>query len=69
LLKSLSEFYVLVDANGRVVDAQPVRPAEDPTDEQKIADWLKTARYPIQNCGTTPVEYETFYVPQVKRVY
>jgi hypothetical protein len=68
-LKNLSEFYVLVNANGRVVEAEPVRPAADPTDEQKIADWLKTARYPIQNCGTTPVEYETFYVPQLKRVY
>jgi hypothetical protein len=35
----------------------------------QVEMWLKTARFPIQNCGTTPVEYETFYTPKLKRVY
>src|ERR1700720_993163 len=68
-LKNLSEFFVLVGVNGRVVQAEPVRPAADTVGEQKIAEWLKTARFPIQNCGTTPVEYETFYTPKLKRIY
>lgn len=68
-LKNLSEFFVLVGANGRVEQAEPVRPAADADGEQKIAAWLKTARFPIQNCGTTAVEYETFYTPKVKRIY
>ena len=68
-LKNLSEFFVLVGVNGRVVQGEPVRPAADADGEQKIAAWLKTARFPIQNCGTTPVEYETFYTPKLKRVY
>ena len=68
-LKNLSEFFVLVGVNGRVVQGEPVRPAADTVGEQKIAEWLKTARFPIQNCGTTPVEYETFYTPKLKRVY
>jgi hypothetical protein len=68
-LKNLSEFFVLVDANGRVMQAEPVRAAADPDGEQKIATWIKTARFPIQNCGVTPVEYETFYTPKLKRVY
>jgi hypothetical protein len=68
-LKNLSEFFVMVDANGRVMQAEPVRAAADPEGEQKIATWIKTARFPIQNCGTIPVEYETFYTPKLKRVY
>jgi len=68
-LKNLSEIFVLVGANGRVVQGEPVRPAADTVGEQKIAEWLKTARFPIQNCGTTPVEYETFYTPKLKRIY
>jgi hypothetical protein len=68
-LKNLSEFFVLVGADGRVVQAEPVRPAADTANEQKIEAWLKTARFPIQNCGVTPVEYETFYTPALKRVY
>ena len=68
-MRNLTEFFVLVDANGRVVEAEPVRAAADADGEQKIAAWLKTARYPIQNCGVTPVEYETFYTPKLKRVY
>jgi len=68
-LKNLSEFFVMVDANGRVMQAEPVRAAADPEGEQKIATWIKTARFPIQNCGVTPVEYETFYTPKLKRVY
>ena len=68
-LKNLTEFFVLVGANGRVMQAEPVRPAADPDGEQKIATWIKTARFPIQNCGVTPVEYETFYTPKLKRVY
>src|SRR6201981_542855 len=68
-LKNLAEFFVLVGADGRVVQAEPVRVAADPDGEQKIATWIKTARFPIQNCGVTPVEYETFYTPKLKRVY
>jgi hypothetical protein len=68
-LKNLSEFFVLVGADGRVMQAEPVRAAADPVGEQKIATWIKTARFPIQNCGVTPVEYETFYTPKLKRVY
>jgi hypothetical protein len=68
-LKNLTEFFVLVGANGRVEQAERVRPAADPVGEQKVETWLKTARFPIQNCGTTPVEYETFYTPKLKRVY
>jgi hypothetical protein len=68
-LKNLAEFFVLVGANGRVAQAEPVRVAADPDGEQKIATWIKTARFPIQNCGVTPVEYETFYTPKLKRVY
>jgi hypothetical protein len=68
-LKNLAEFFVLVGADGRVVEAEPVRAAADPDGEQKIATWIKTARFPIQNCGVTPVEYETFYTPKLKRVY
>jgi hypothetical protein len=68
-LKNLAEFFVLVGANGRVEQAEPVRVAADPDGEQKIATWIKTARFPIQNCGVTPVEYETFYTPKLKRVY
>jgi hypothetical protein len=68
-LKNLTEFFVLVGANGRVMQAEPVRPAADPDGEQKIATWIRTARFPIQNCGVTPVEYETFYTPKLKRVY
>jgi hypothetical protein len=67
-LKNLSEFFVLVGADGRVMQADPVRAAADPVGEQKIATWIKTARFPIQNCGVTPVEYETFYTPKLKRV-
>jgi hypothetical protein len=51
------------------MQAEPVRAAADPVGEQKIATWIKTARFPIQNCGVTPVEYETFYTPKLKRVY
>jgi hypothetical protein len=68
-LKKLSEFFVLVGADGRVVQAEPVRAAADPEGQQKVAAWIKTARFPIQNCGTIPVEYETFYTPKLKRVY
>jgi len=68
-LKDLSEFFVLVGADGRVMQAEPVRAAADADGEQKIAAWIKTARFPIQNCGVTPVEYETFYTPKLKRVY
>jgi hypothetical protein len=68
-LKNLSEFFVMVGADGRVMQAEPVRAAADPEGEQKIATWIKTARFPIQNCGVTPVEYETFYTPKLKRVY
>jgi hypothetical protein len=68
-LKNLTEFFVLVGADGRVLQAEPVRAAADPEGEQKIATWIKTARFPIQNCGVTPVEYETFYTPKLKRVY
>lgn len=68
-LKNLSEFFVLVGADGRVMQAEPVRAAADPIGEQKIATWIKTARFPIQNCGVTPVEYETFYTPKLKRVH
>ena len=68
-LKNLAEFFVLVGADGRVMQAEPVRAAADPEGEQKIATWIKTARFPIQNCGVTPVEYETFYTPKLKRVY
>ena len=68
-LKNLSEVFVLVGTDGRVVQAEPVRVAADPVGEQKIATWIKTARFPIQNCGVTPVEYETFYTPKLKRVY
>ena len=68
-LKNLTEFFVLVGADGRVMQADPVRAAADPDGEQKIATWIKTARFPIQNCGVTPVEYETFYTPKLKRVY
>src|SRR5579864_4365046 len=68
-LKNLTEFFVLVGADGRVLQAEPVRAAADPVGEQKIATWIKTARFPIQNCGVTPVEYETFYTPKLKRVY
>ena len=68
-LKNLTEFFVLVGADGRVMQAEPVRAAADPDGEQKIATWIKTARFPIQNCGVTPVEYETFYTPKLKRVY
>jgi hypothetical protein len=68
-LKNLSEFFVLVGADGRVKQAEPVRAAADAANEQIIAAWLKTARFPIQNCGVTPVEYETFYTPALKRVY
>lgn len=68
-LKNLTEFFVLVGADGRVMQAEPVRAAADPAGEQKIATWIKTARFPIQNCGVTPVEYETFYTPKLKRVY
>ncbi len=68
-LKNLTEFFVLVGADGRVIQAEPVRAAADPEGEQKVATWLKTARFPIQNCGVTPVEYETFYTPKLKRVY
>jgi hypothetical protein len=68
-LKNLSEFFVLVGADGRVMQAEPVRAAADPEGEQKIATWIKTARFSIQNCGVTPVEYETFYTPKLKRVY
>ncbi len=68
-LKNLTEFFVLVGADGRVMQAEPVRPAADPEGEQKVATWIKTARFPIQNCGVTPVEYETFYTPKLKRVY
>jgi hypothetical protein len=68
-LKNLAEFFVLVGADGRVMQAEPVRAAADPVGEQKIATWIKTARFPIQNCGVTPVEYETFYTPKLKRVY
>src|ERR1700751_957586 len=68
-LKNLAEFFVLVGADGRVMQAEPVRAAADPDGEQKIATWIKTARFPIQNCGVTPVEYETFYTPKLKRVY
>src|SRR5580693_9026135 len=68
-LKNLAEFFVLVGADGRVLQAEPVRAAADPEGEQKIATWIKTARFPIQNCGVTPVEYETFYTPKLKRVY
>jgi hypothetical protein len=52
-----------------VVQAEPVRAAADPDGQQKVAAWIKTARFPIQNCGTIPVEYETFYTPKLKRVY
>jgi hypothetical protein len=51
------------------VEAEPVRPAADTANEQIVQAWLKTARFPIQNCGVTPVEYETFYTPALKRVY
>ena len=68
-LKKLSELFVLVGADGRVVHAEPVRAAADPEGQQKVAAWIKTARFPIQNCGTIPVEYETFYTPKLKRVY
>ena len=68
-LKKLSEFFVLVGADGRVVQTEPVRAAADPEGQQKVAAWIKTARFPIQNCGTIPVEYETFYTPKLKRVY
>jgi hypothetical protein len=68
-LKNLAEFFVLVGADGRVVQAEPVRVAADPDGEQKIATWIRTARFPIQNCGVTAVEYETFYTPKLKRVY
>jgi hypothetical protein len=68
-LKNVPEFFVLVGADGRVMQAEPVRAAADPEGEQKIATWIKTARFPIQNCGVTPVEYETFYTPKLKRVY
>lgn len=68
-LKNLTEFFVLVGADGRVVQAEPVRAAADPGGEQIVAAWIKTARFPIQNCGVTPVEYETFYTPKLKRVY
>jgi hypothetical protein len=68
-LKNLAEFFVLVGADGRVLQAEPVRAAADPEGEQKIATWIKTARFPIQNCGVTPVEYETFYTPKLERVY
>ena len=68
-LKNLTEFFVMVGADGRVMQAEPVRAAADPDGEQKIATWIKTARFPIQNCGVTPVEYETFYTPKLKRVY
>jgi hypothetical protein len=67
-MAKLSEFFVQVGADGRVQTAAPVR-AIDPAAERKIESWLKTARFPIQNCGTKPVEYETFYTPQLKRVY
>jgi hypothetical protein len=68
-LKNLTEFFVLVGVDGRVMQSEAVRAAADPVGEQKVATWLKTARFPIQNCGVTPVEYETFYTPKLKRVY
>jgi len=58
-----------VGVDGRVMQAESVRAAADPDAEQKIATWIKTARFPIQNCGVTPVEYETFYTPKLKRMY
>ena len=67
-IAGLSEFFVQVGADGRVQTAAPIRPM-DPASEKKIETWLMTARFPIQNCGTKPVEYETFYTPQLKRVY
>jgi hypothetical protein len=67
-MAGLSEFFVQVGADGRVETAAPIRPM-DPVAEKKIELWLKTARFPIQNCGTNPVEYETFYTPQLKRTY
>jgi hypothetical protein len=68
-VKNLTEFFVLVGADGRVMQSEAVRAAADPDGEQKVATWIKTARFPIQNCGVTPVEYETFYTPKLKRVY
>jgi len=66
-IAKLSEFFVLVGADGKVKESAPVRVDIDPAGEQKIQSWLKRARFPIQNCGTEPVEYETFYTPQRKR--
>jgi len=68
-IKNLSPFFVLVGADGRVKQAEPVRQSADTKNEERIKSWLKTARFPIQNCGTQAVEYETFYTPEVKVNY
>jgi hypothetical protein len=68
-IKNLSPFFVLVGADGRVKQADPVRQSADTKNEERIKSWLKTARFPIQNCGTQAVEYETFYTPELKVNY
>ena len=50
-IKNLSPFFVLVGADGRVKQADPVRQSTDTKNEEKIKSWLITARFPIQNCG------------------
>jgi hypothetical protein len=68
-IKNLSPFFVLVGADGRVKQAEPVRQSADIKNEGRIKSWLTTARFPIQNCGTQAVEYETFYTPEVRINY
>lgn len=68
-LKNLAPLFVEVGADGRVKQAEPVGRASDSADEAKIQTWLRTARFPIQNCGSEPVGYETFYTPELKVNY
>jgi len=54
-------YYVLVGRDGHVKKSAPMRSAGSVVDH-KMATWLQMAKFPVQSCGGTPVEYETVMV-------
>ncbi len=68
-LDQLNPFLVTVGPDGRVKQSDPIGRALNRENEDKVQSWLKMARFPIQSCGNKPVEYETFYAPELKVNY
>lgn len=54
-------YYVLVARDGHVKKSAPMRSAGRLVDE-KMAAWLRMAKFPVRSCGGNPVEYETVMI-------